>query len=482
MAPPPTPVPLDINLPGAFPPVPQDIIDRFPDAQQWQDDLTSWYDQVQGGFSDWSTPTSTQLSQQQQVNANFSAQQGDLQAQITTLNQTVISGNAALASQIITISALASSASHISAQSTPPLSPSVNDIWVDTANIAAPITYYWNGSAWTLQTTPIIATAISTEASARATADGFLSGKYTITVTAGNVVTGMNITSSSGGGTNISNVIFQAGSFQIYNGATGSPVFIASGGNVLLAGTLNVSGSASSVYIGTGTYNNSNTPFFVNSSGEFSLGTGLAWNGSTLSINGGGTFSGSLSAASGTFTGTLSAATGSFSGSITSTSGTIGGFTIGSSTITGSQMTLFASAGLEVQSGSSVASFAGTSIGISYSSATAVQMTSSGAAGQIFFYNGGTVAGIDGSATGTTQMIWSGGAQGFGNFSVDASGNINGASLKIGGGSAFTLDSSGNLTFAGTLRFGTYVNSTTPATGYVVFEELNGTPHRMICG
>lgn len=47
-----------------------------------------------------------------------------------------------------------------------------------------------------------------------------------------------------------------------------------------------------------------------------------------LTINGGGTFSGNLSAAGGTFTGTLSAASGSFSGTITASGGTIGGITI----------------------------------------------------------------------------------------------------------------------------------------------------------
>jgi hypothetical protein len=49
-----------------------------------------------------------------------------------------------------------------------------------------------------------------------------------------------------------------------------------------------------------------------------------------LSITGGGTFSGNLSAAGGTFTGTLSAASGSFSGSVTASSGSIGNWQINS--------------------------------------------------------------------------------------------------------------------------------------------------------
>ena len=49
-----------------------------------------------------------------------------------------------------------------------------------------------------------------------------------------------------------------------------------------------------------------------------------------LSITGGGTFSGNLSAAGGTFTGTLSAASGSFSGTVTASSGSIGNWVINS--------------------------------------------------------------------------------------------------------------------------------------------------------
>ena len=49
-----------------------------------------------------------------------------------------------------------------------------------------------------------------------------------------------------------------------------------------------------------------------------------------LSIDGGGTFSGNLSAAGGTFTGTLSAASGSFSGTVSASSGSIGNWIINS--------------------------------------------------------------------------------------------------------------------------------------------------------
>jgi len=68
-------------------------------------------------------------------------------------------------------------------------------------------------------------------------------------------------------------------------------------------------GGGAALYQGTGAYNNTNTGFYMDSAGNFSLKDKLAFNGSVLTINGGGTFSGALSAASGTFGGALSGGT-----------------------------------------------------------------------------------------------------------------------------------------------------------------------------
>jgi len=118
--------------------------------------------------------------------------------------------------------------------------------------------------------------------------------------------------------------------------------------NILKVGQngITLDGVNKAIYVGTGTYNSTNTPFYFasGSTNIFSLGTGLTWNGSTLNINGGGTFSGNLSAAGGTFsgnlsaaggdfTGTLVAAGGSFAGDVTAASGRIGGWYIDSSSI-----------------------------------------------------------------------------------------------------------------------------------------------------
>ena len=72
-------------------------------------------------------------------------------------------------------------------------------------------------------------------------------------------------------------------------------------------GGINV--STDKIYVGTGTFNNANTAFYADDGGQFSLKDKLSWNGTALTIDGGGTFSGALSAASGTFTGALSGGT-----------------------------------------------------------------------------------------------------------------------------------------------------------------------------
>jgi hypothetical protein len=59
--------------------------------------------------------------------------------------------------------------------------------------------------------------------------------------------------------------------------------------------------ASSKVYVGTGTFNNTNTAFYLDNAGQFSLKDKLSWDGTTLTI----------------------------SGAVTSTSGTIGGFSLG---------------------------------------------------------------------------------------------------------------------------------------------------------
>lgn len=76
--------------------------------------------------------------------------------------------------------------------------------------------------------------------------------------------------------------------------------------------------SNGAILIGTGSlaYNTTNTSFYVDGNGYFSLKQKLTFDGTTLTINGGGTFSGALSAATGTFAGSLTAASGNITGTL----------------------------------------------------------------------------------------------------------------------------------------------------------------------
>ncbi|MBV8156912.1 MAG: hypothetical protein JO278_04595, partial [Dyella sp.] len=65
--------------------------------------------------------------------------------------------------------------------------------------------------------------------------------------------------------------------------------------------------------------------FYLGRDGRFSLGGALTWNGSKLTVNGSGTFSGALQAATGTFRGALQAASGTFTGALQAASGTFSG-------------------------------------------------------------------------------------------------------------------------------------------------------------
>ncbi len=224
------------------------------------------------------------------ISESLKVTNGSLQAQITEEKIARIDGDTALASAIATVSATANGKSKISVQSSAPSSPVLNDLWIDTSDNNK--AKYWSGSTWLYKQDGVLAAAVSTEATARATADGFLEGKYTLTVVAGNVVTGMNITSSSGGGTNVSSVIFQADKFHIYSGTTAQTMFVADAiqNKVRLANVLTVDATNSSVYIkttsGAGSYNSSGTPFYVDATGIMSLGNKLSWNGSVLAVTG----------------------------------------------------------------------------------------------------------------------------------------------------------------------------------------------------
>ena len=188
------------------------------------------------------------------------------------------------------------------------------------------------------------------------------SAPFKVSNTGALIATGANISGAITATSGTFNGRLQAGDIYIPN--TTSPVFSVTTGGAVTASSVTITGgtvggvntSSDKLYLGTGTYSNNNTPFFVglhSGVNKFSLGTGLTWDGGTLSINGGGTFTGRLQAGDiyipNTSSPVFSVTT---AGAMTSTSGTIGGWNIGPSYIrsSGSQVTLSSDGTLTVGS------------------------------------------------------------------------------------------------------------------------------------
>jgi hypothetical protein len=388
----PTPVTDTVPLPTTVPELPDDVFDRFPSLREWQENENRWWTKTYQALQGQNQSVSQNVSQNRENTRTLRVSFGQFRAEVTEEIEAIVDEAGAQAKRIVTVSAMAGINSNIKVQTTTPGAPSLNDYWIDTSDITTPVTYQWDGLAWVEVSDPISLAGVADERTARVTADGYLEGKYTLTVVAGDVVTGMNITSASGPGVNVSTVTFQADRFLIYSGSTNKTLFVADAiqDKVRIASVLTVDTATTSVYIkttaGAGSYNSAGTPWFVDNLGRMSLGTGLTFDGSNLTTSGAVTASsgsiggwtissttlsrnnatldsagqlilgtsndvvylsatdatyriwiGNATAGSASFRvtkgGTMTATNGVFTGTITSTSGTIGGFTLSSTSL-----------------------------------------------------------------------------------------------------------------------------------------------------
>jgi hypothetical protein len=226
-------------------------------------------------------------------------------------------------------------------------------------------------------------------------------------------------------------------------------------------------GQATKGYNQTGTWIGSD-----GTSGKLSLksaSNSLLWDGTNLSITGGGTFSGALSAASGTFTGALSGGTISIgsgdsifkadsngiylgnatfasapfrvtpAGVLTSTSGAIGGWTLGTTTLTGGNAILASSGNITLGTSNDVVRLSADDgtyriwVGNSSAASAPFRVTKAGAV----FANNFTLTG------GSLQIS--------DKFSVDTSGNL----LAIGGDFRGTITATSGVIGGFTIGDGT---------------------------
>ena len=210
---------------------------------------------------------------------------------------------------------------------------------------------------------------------------------------------------------------------------------------------------------GTPTYNNANTPFYVDGTGKFSLGTGLTWNGTTLTVNGGGTFSGALSAATGSFAGSLTVGSdywksdGSFQlgGSTGITKATTGGISIGTNVSILGTVTIGGTAASTVVSNAAAGSTA-------LQSLPAGTLTSTNFSTTITSISGGTIS---------TGTIKSGGFTGTANGDSTYTGT--GMAINLDNNTitskTFNLNSSGNASFIGTITGSSFASYTSTPSG-----------------
>lgn len=139
-----------------------------------------------------------------------------LLARVSTVESTKVTATEAFAQANSAISA------SLSSTTAGTIGASINTLQTTKVDAAGALAQANNAieASLTTATGNTIKAAINTEAEARTTADGNLSGGYTLKVSAGNVVTAMNLRSSSGVGGDVSEIAFSGTVFKIYNGST----------------------------------------------------------------------------------------------------------------------------------------------------------------------------------------------------------------------------------------------------------------------
>jgi hypothetical protein len=216
------------------------------------------------------------------------------------------------------------------------------------------------------------------------------------------------------------NVFISGGVLQMRNNTTARIQFNANGsgflansliawdtsGNVTITGNAVIGGvtiGSGKMYVGTGTFNNTNTGFYVDSAGQFSLKDKLSWNATTLSVN----------------------------GTIVTTNGSVAAWTIGATRISSTNVFLD-QAGQYLSMGTTPPTSYGSNVGMFLEGANAGRMSIYKDANNFLQWDG-------------TKLIWKGA-----NTSLDASGNLTATSGTFSGAITATSGSiSGLLTMTG---------------------------------
>jgi hypothetical protein len=206
-----------------------------------------------------------------------------LLARITTVEQTLVSGsdNTALAYRVTSLET--SSSSLTGSVST--LSSRITSEEASRTSADSSLGYRIDG---VVSSVGSVSASVTAEATTRSTQTGNLSGQYVLKVSAGNRVAGMRITSVSNPASgDTSEIVFDAASFKVYNGASNIAPFVVQGNTVTMpnveAQVLKVGSGLLESYVTSGLIKQGN--FTTANSGLATLSSWLASSGNNHSIS-----------------------------------------------------------------------------------------------------------------------------------------------------------------------------------------------------
>lgn len=243
-----------------------------------------------------------------------------------------------------------------------------------------------------------------------------------------------------------------SGGTLISGGSIISPIIAGADGyfsNTFKVGNAGITldGSNKAIYIGTGAYNNTNTGFYVDSTGKFSLKDKLTWDGTTLSI------SGNVSITGGSAATDITNATNTANSAATAASNAATAASNAQTTADGKLSPGTAASDVNSNSttisGGKIRTGVIESTGYAYSSGnfsttgTQINLDNGLIRSKNFAITSGGDAIFKGSITGGTITIGS-------NFAVDAAGNVSATNANLTGTISATAGTIGGWTITGT--------------------------------
>lgn len=183
------------------------------------------------------TEQQAQAQRTTDMEVKFEAKDAATQARISSVEKVTSDADAALASQINTVSAVAGSKNKTFFQATAPGSGmGTGDLWFDTANNNRP--YRYSGTAWVATDDPRIAAnaaAVQLQSQAIADLQNGAQAMWTAKASAGQITAGIGLIAKSDG---TSQVMVSASQFFVFNPnspSTTAPLFAIDNGQVVIA-------------------------------------------------------------------------------------------------------------------------------------------------------------------------------------------------------------------------------------------------------